>query len=104
MFQKITKFIPSLFSKARKALSKIPTPVKWLGLVYSLFVGGVMALYIGLFSYEFYIGKSAAKDLLPFLQILIGSSMISFLSFIFGLCIDSDGDGIPDAIDNKEGE
>lgn len=104
MVDKIKNYLPKLFTKMRKAVNKIPAPIRWLGFLYAGFVAGVLCLYVGLFLYEFFGGKSASKDLLPFINILIGSSMISFISFVLGLCIDSDDDGVPDILDKEDGE
>lgn len=104
MLEKIRAYMPKLFTKMRKAVSKIPAPVKWLGLLYAGFVASVLCLYVALFVYEFFGGKSASKDLLPFINILIGSSMIGFVSFVLGLCIDSDDDGIPDVLEKEDGD
>lgn len=93
-----------MFAKMRKAVNKIPAPIRWLGFLYAGFVAGVLCLYVGLFLYEFHGGKSASKDLLPFINILIGSSMIGFVSFVLGLCIDSDGNNVPDMLEKEEGD
>lgn len=102
MLQKINNLIPGLIKKATKAAGKISAPVRLLGLLYFVFVALVLLLYVGLFCFEYIGGRAVSKDLLQFINILIGGAMIGFVTFILTLCIDSDGDGIPNAIDDHD--
>ncbi|MBQ2113824.1 MAG: hypothetical protein II195_01870 [Selenomonadales bacterium] len=78
--------------------------MKLIATLYIVFSFSILLAYAVLFGVEYANEKTQSADLLPFIEILIGSSMIAFVTFILGLCIDTDGDGVPDAIDNNTEE
>lgn len=102
MLEKITGYLQTFIAKAKTGLENTPKPVKWITLAYGLAVAAVLLLYITLFIYEYTQGKTKSAELLPFLNILIGGAFIGFISFMMGLVIDSNGNGIPDAMENSE--
>lgn len=101
MFEKIKDYIPQLIGKIKNGLENTPKPVKWITLAYGLGVAVVLVLYMCLFMYEYTQGKTRSAELLPFLNILIGGAFVGFVSFMIGLVIDSNGNGIPDSMEEK---
>lgn len=99
MLKKIKQLLPDLINRAVSSISSVSSGVKTIAILYIVFSALVILSYVVLFFIEYYNGKTQSEDLLPFIEILIGSSMIAFVSFIIGLSIDRDGDGVPDAID-----
>lgn len=102
MFDKIKQYLPELIGKIKTSLSSIPAPVKWVALLYFTLVVIVLLMFLCLFCYEYTLMKVTSKDLLPFLNIIIGSAFIGFVSFIIGLCIDTNGNQIPLLFDKDE--
>lgn len=102
MFEKIKQYLPELIGKIKTSLSSIPTPVKWVALLYFALVVIVLLMFLCLFCYEYSTGEVKSKDLLPFLNIIIGSAFIGFITFIVGLCLDSNGNQIPDALEKEK--
>lgn len=102
MFEKINTYLQKFIVKAKVGLENVPTPVKWITLAYGLAVAAVLLLYIGLFIYEYTQGKTKSAELLPFLNILIGGAFVGFVSFMIGLVIDSNNNGIPDSMEKSE--
>lgn len=104
MFNKIKNLLPAIISRAKSSIYSVSNGVKTIAILYIVFSALVIVSYVVLFFIEYANKKTASADLLPFIEILIGSSMIAFVTFILGLCIDRDHDGVPDAIDNNTEE
>lgn len=104
MLKKITNLLPAIISRAKLSLGGVSGSVKLIATLYIVFSALILVSYVALFFYEYHGGRTTSADLLPFIEILIGSSMIAFVTFILGLCLDRDHDGVPDAIDPNEKE
>lgn len=101
MFDKLKDYIPQIIEKVKAGLENTPTPVKWIALLYFLLVSIVLLMYLVLFCYEYSTGETKSKDLLPFLNIIIGGAFIGFVTFIVGLCIDANNNGIADSLEKR---
>lgn len=102
MFDKIKQYLPELIGKIKTGLEQIPKPVKWVALLYFALVVVVLLMFLCLFCYEYSTGEVKSRDLLPFLNILIGSAFIGFITFIVGLCIDANNNGISDILEKEK--
>lgn len=102
MFEKIKQYLPELIGKIKTSLSSIPAPVKWVALLYFALVSAVLLLFLGLFCYEYTLGKTKSADLLPFINVIVGSSFVGFVTFLLGLVIDTNGNQIPLLFDKDE--
>ncbi len=102
MLDKIRNFIPTILTKVKIGLNNMPQPLKYITLTYIFFVFLVLFLYLGCWGYLFFTGVARLSELLPFAQLLIGNSMVMFISFIMGLFIDANGDGVPDSIEKDK--
>lgn len=107
MLNKIKNLLPAILSRAKLfpiTISSSKGSMKLIATLYIVFSFSILLAYAVLFGIEYANGETRSADLLPFIDILIGSSMIAFITFILGLCIDTDGDGVPDTIDNTTEE
>lgn len=102
MLDKIKDFIPTILTKVKIGLTNMPQPLKYITLTYIFFVFLVLFLYLGCWGYLFFIGTAKLSELLPFAQLLIGNSMVMFISFIMGLFIDTNENGVPDSIEKDK--
>lgn len=102
MFEKAKEYLTQIITKIQTGLGNMPKPVKWMGLAYFIVVMAVLVLFLGLFCYEYTKGTTHSKDLLPFINIIIGSTFIGFMTFIIGLCIDANDNGIPDSFEKEK--
>lgn len=99
---KVRSLIPTLVNKVRVGLENMPKPIKWIILGYIFLVALVLLIYLGCWVYLFVVGKAALPELLAFSRVLIDNSMITFITFILGLLIDTNKDGIPDALEGAD--
>lgn len=99
---KVKSLIPTLVNKVRVGLENMPKPIKWIILGYIFLVALVLLIYLGCWVYLFVVGKAALPELLAFSRVLIDNSMITFITFILGLLIDTNKDGIPDALEEAD--
>ena len=103
MIGKIKNLLLPILGRAKQAISVTCLPIKAIVGGYVAIVAFVLILYTGIYIHEYLKGVVQGKDLLPFLQILISASFISFVSFLGGLVVDKNENGIPDYLENKVG-
>lgn len=105
MLEKLKGVVSSFLSSAKEKINTMQKPIKFVIVGYFILVVMLVLTYYAAWLYLWQGGKATLPDLLAIIQEMIGTAMISFVSFIGGCFVDMNGNGIPDKFeDKKEGQ
>lgn len=102
MLNKIKEFLTKAICKCKSTTVKVDGTIKWIIGIYLAFVAICCITYFAAWLWLFWLGKAALADLMLLLQEMVAPTMIGFATFIVGCFVDTNGNGIPDNMEQKD--
>lgn len=94
-------YLVQKMNRALHHIQQVKSPIKWIILLYILFVGTSLCLWLGAWLLSAVIKVPDLNIGLKFIDQLTNMTSIGFICFIAGCFIDLNKNGIPDGIESK---